>query len=345
MKTDERQIKKRELRLICISSAFHLWQLSCLFSVPLCLCGTLALTGCGQVATAVAEANPFRPKPRPHTEVLPPREWEELKRDDARRLAGEGIPRLASAASTTQPNATQPVAIPSTAPAPVGEVEGFVEFVKLLWEAPKRLYDFWTGNTPGKFARWMEDDKSADLRRSGILKLVDSYEFARADPYTQRYWQIAQGDPDYLVRVAAIRALNRSRDRDAVSVFVRGLDDRNPLIRLESAKALANIPDETAVPVLIRHLRPEIDIRGEGSGPAARPERVTEISDTRVAVADALRNYKTKDVARALTEVLQDRQFEVSHQARKSLILMTGHDYRYDPDKWREYLSRENPFG
>jgi hypothetical protein len=334
MKTDQRQIERPGL--ICIPSAFHLWQFSRLSSVALWLCGTFAVTmmatGCGQVSTAVAEANPFRPTPKPHTEVLPPREWEELKREDRRRLAGDGIPRQAS---STQPAATRPV----------GEVEGFVEFVKLLWEGPKRLYDFWSGNTPGKFARWMEDDKSADLRRSGILKLVDNYDYARADPYTKRYWQIAQGDPDYLVRVAAIRALNRSRDRESIPVYVKGLDDRNPLIRLESAKALANIPDDSAVPVLLRHLRPEIEIRGEGSGPAARPERFTEISDTRVAVADALRNYKTKDVARALTDVLQDRQFEVSHQARKSLILMTGHDYRYDPDKWREYLSRENPFG
>jgi hypothetical protein len=332
MKTDERPMKKRSPVL----SAFHL---------PF-ICGNCLLllaiiaTGCGQVATAVAEANPFRPKPRPHTEVLPAREWEDLKREDAKRLAGEGIPRLAAA---TQPSSTQPVAIPATRP--VGEAEGFMEFMKQIVMAPKRLYDFWTGNTPGKYARWMEDDKSADLRRTGILKLASDYDFARADPYTRRYWQIAQGDPDYLVRVAAIRALNRSRDRSGIPIYIKGLDDRNPLIRVESAKALANIPDETAVPALLRHLRPEIEMRGEGSGAAARAERVPETKDTRIAVADALRCYKTKDVARALTEALQDRQFEVAYQARRSLILMTGHDYRYDPDKWREYLSKENPFG
>jgi HEAT repeats len=293
----------------------------------------LIAAGCGQFATTVAELNPFRPKPKPHVDVLPPAEWERLKQENARRLAGEGIPKQASA---TQPAATRPV----------GEVQGALDFFKLLfWDLPKRLVDFYTGNTPGKFARWMEDDKSADLRRTGILRLVSNYDFARVEPYTKRYWQIAQGDPDYLVRVAAIRALNRSRDRNSVAIYVKSLDDPNPLVRLEAAKALANIPDESAVPVLLRHLRPEIEMRAEGSAPGARPERVTEGRDVRVAVADALRNFKTRDVARALVEVLQDRQFEVSYQARQGLVLMTGHDYRYDPDKWREYLAGENPFG
>ena len=80
----------------------------------------------------------------------------------------------------------------------------------------------------------------------------------------------------------------------------------------------------------------------QGSG---RVEQQTENRDVRVACADALRNFKTKDVARALVEVMGDKQFEVSYQARKSLVLMTGHDFRYDAGKWREYLgAAANPF-
>jgi hypothetical protein len=309
--------------------------------LALLLLGGLAAggSGCAQIATAMGDLNPLKPKPKPHVEVLSQAEWNRLKADNARRLAGEGVPRQASA---TQPASTQAVATP----APVGAVEGFGDFVRLVfWEGPKRLVEFFTGNTAGKYARMMEDDKSADTRRTGVMRLVSNYSFARADPYTKRYWQIAQGDPDYMVRVAAIRALNRSRDRNAVGVFVKALDDPNPLIRMEAAKALANVPDESAIPVLLRHLRPEIDIRPEGAGPGVRPERINEGRDVRVAVADALRNYKTKDVARALTDVLEDRQFEVAWQARQSLVLMTGRDFRYDRDKWREYLSGENRFG
>jgi hypothetical protein len=285
----------------------------------------------------IAELNPFRPKPKPYVEVLPAQEWERLKAENARRLAGEGIPRRASA--------TQPAAAAATQPH-TSEVHGALDFLKMVfWDLPKRLVDFYTGNTPGKFARWMEDDQSADRRREGVLRLVSNYDFARVEPYTKRYWQISQGDPDTLVRAAAIRALNRARDRDAIPVYVKSLDDSNVLVRLEAAKALANIPDESAAPVLLRHLKPEVEMRVEGAPAGARPERVTENRDVRVAVADALRNFRTKDAARALTEALQDRQFEVSYQARQSLILMTGHDYLYNPEKWREYLSSPNPFG
>jgi len=66
----------------------------------------------------------------------------------------------------------------------------------------------------------------------------------------------------------------------------------------------------------------------------------------RVACADALRNFPNKDVARTLVDALREREFEVSWQARKSLILMTGHDYKYDQAKWREFLAgTDNPFG
>jgi hypothetical protein len=307
-----------------------LGNLLCCFTLAALLLGA---QGCAQIATAMADLNPFKPRPKPHVEMLSQEEWTRMKLADAQRLAGADIPRQAS---STQPATTQPV----------GGVEGALGFIKLVfWDAPKRLIETFTGNTPGKYARMMEDDKSGDMRRTGILRLVSNYSFARADPYTKRYWQIAQGDPDFLVRVAAIRALNRSRDRDAIGVYVRSLDDGNPLIRLEAAKALANIPDPSAVPVLLRHLRPEIDVRPQGAGPGVRLERINEGRDVRVAVADALRNHKTKEVARALTEVLQDSQFEVSWQARQSLVLMTGHDYLYDVEKWREYLGRENPFG
>jgi hypothetical protein len=269
-----------------------------------------------------ASINPFIKKPEPEPEVLPAEKWKALELANAQRIAGEGIPR---ADATTQP-----------AQSNWQEFTGLVHFVFV--DFPMRVYDFWTGNTPGKFARWMEDDQSADNRRKGIYGLVTKHEFSRKEPYTKRYWQISQGDPDYLVRVAAIRALNRSRDKSVVPVAIKSLESAEPLVRLEAAKALANIPDASAVPALLTHLNPEVALRGEGG----RLERVTETSDVRVACADALRNYRTRDVARALIEKLQDKQFEVSWQARQSLVLMTGHDYRYDMNKWQEYLTR-NP--
>jgi hypothetical protein len=278
--------------------------------------------GCGSPAFR----NPFAAKHGPEPEILSAAEWQTLKRENAQRLAGEGIPPRAG--ETTRPTG--------------GEIQqgfGFIKFV--FYTFPKQIYDFYTGNTPGRYARMMEDDKSPDLRRTGILKLVTDYDFARKDPYTKRYWQIAQGDPDSLVRVAAIRALDRARMSTVTPIAIRALDDPNPLLRLEAAKALANVPDEKAIPALTRHMQPIIEVRGEGG----RPENIQESRDVRVACADALRNYPNRDVAKSLVDVLADKEFETSWQARKSLVLITGHDYKYDQTKWRDYLAgAQSPF-
>jgi hypothetical protein len=290
------------------------------------LVAAVAVAGC----SSLSFKNPFAGKKGPEPTTLPQREWAELKRDNAARLAGEGIPRDASA--------TTPAVTPRT-----GDLKQFFGFLEsVFYKLPKQAINFYLGKTPGRYARMMEDDQSADVRRTGILRLVNDYEFARKDPYTRRYWQIAQGDPNDLVRVAAIRALDRSRKATVTPIAIRDMEDPNPLLRLEAAKALANVPDEKAQPALIRHMNPVIEVRGE----SGRMERVQESRDVRVACADALRNFPNRDVTTALVDVLRDKDFEVSWQARKSLVLLTGHDFKYDQNAWRDYFTKaEKPFG
>jgi hypothetical protein len=279
------------------------------------------LAGCSSISLK----NPFAAKKGPEPVVLPAAEWAALRQENRDRLAGEGIPR---ANPTTQPGDK------------FSDAMDFVEFV--FWRLPKQLITYYMGETPGHYAQMMEDDQSADLRRKGVLRLVSDYDFARKEPYTKRYWQIAQGDPDPLVRVAAVRALNRSRQSSVTPIAIGYLDNPNPLLRLEAAKALANVPDEKAVPGLIKHIAPSMMVMGQ----FGRPEPVAETRDVRVACADALRNYPDKDVAKALVDALNEKEFEVSWQARRSLILLTGHDYHYDQSQWREYfLKADKPFG
>ena len=280
-----------------------------------------ALAGC----SSLSFLNPFEAKKAPEPIVLPAADWAALRQENTNRLAGEGIPR---ANATTQPGDK------------FSDAVDFLEFI--FWRLPKQLVMYYMGETPGHYAQMMEDEQSADQRRTGMLRLVSDYDFARKDPYTKRYWQIAQGDPDPLVRVAAVRALNRSRQTSVTPIAIRYMDDTNPLLRLEAAKALANIPEPKAVPALTRHLAAAIEVMG----PAGRPESLPETRDVRVACADALRNYPDKDVAKSLVDALNEKEFEVSWQARQSLILMTGHDYRYDQSRWRDYfLKADKPFG
>lgn len=184
-----------------------------------------------------------------------------------------------------------------------------------------RATDMVTGNTASGNALKMEDPYFPDERRDGINRLANRT-FGRGDPYTTRYQQIAQTDDNFMVRATAIRALNRSRDASATPIFVAGLDAKESMIRLESAKALANVPDEAAVPKLLRIVADQNEER-----------------DIRIAAADALKHYRKIEVARALVNVLSGRDFAVAWQARQSLRYITGRDLRYDEAAWLALLS------
>jgi hypothetical protein len=187
-----------------------------------------------------------------------------------------------------------------------------------MWESLTNTVE---GETPKKWVRQMEDPDFADERRAGITKLVKQ-DYARRPPYTTRYRQIAELDSDYTVRAAAIRALNISRDASATPTFIRGLNDKSDLVRLEAAKALANIPDPNAAADLTRVLQ----------NPA-------ENKDVRIAAADALRHYADITVARTLAGTLGAREFGIAWQARRSLRTMTRQDFHYDEAAWLQYLT------
>jgi hypothetical protein len=252
------------------------------------------------------------PKPREAAGVIPPKTLSAMVKEDKARLGGVDSP--------LHKNETY-LGVDTT-----GE-SGFYAFFHVLWGAPARMVHFFQGDTPLRTVSMMEDTKSPDNRRAGILKIVQS-KFARKEPYTKRYSQIAQETTaDPAVKAAAIRAMNYSRTRINTDVFVNGIDDEDAGVRLESAKALANVPVEKAVPKLVAHLQRD------------------DSKDVRIASADALRNVKTQEAARALIGVLNDRDFGVAWQARQSLRLMTGHDFRYDDNAWVQYLAAsKNPF-
>src|SRR5690606_31987782 len=121
-----------------------------------------------------------------------------------------------------------------------------------------------------------------DDLRVAILGLTQ-YDHGREPPYTEAYAQFAQGSRNDLVRAAGVRALNISRDSSATDLFIEKLADPSPKVRLEAAKALANLPDEEAAAPLL--------------GLATSPD---EDVDVRIAAVDALRHYRTADLMRSL---------------------------------------------
>jgi HEAT repeats len=185
----------------------------------------------------------------------------------------------------------------------------------------------------------MDDPLFPDKRRQGVNEVVVR-PVGRRPPYTLKYLQLAQNDTDYTVRAIAIRALNRSRDASADPVFVRALSDDQPLVRLEAAKALNRLPDPTAVPLLIAHLQPTYDTGNFDD--TGRPLQQDEIQDVRIASAEALAHYKALNVARALVDMLDSRDFGIASEARTSLRTITGQDFAYDQGAWLNYLTNHS---
>ncbi len=188
-------------------------------------------------------------------------------------------------------------------------------------------YYWFKGDRPASAAREMEDADSADKRREGINRLM-TYDFATGPIYTRRYRQIAQFDPEATVRATAVRAANRARDPKSPPIFVRALNDKSDLVRLEGCKGLVHQPDPSAISPLLSLLTDREESR-----------------DVRIAAADALKHYRTPPVARALIAALNERDFSIAWQARRSLRYLTGRDYGYNDGAWLAYFTGpEKPF-
>ena len=193
------------------------------------------------------------------------------------------------------------------------------------------------GPTFGEAVQLMHDDTSADARREGMADLVTGFPQARTPAFAVGYHRAALNDPDPTVRAMAVRALNICRDASATPIFVAALADANEPVRLEGAKALANVPDRNAVPGLLTLLSG--DRPGVTASRFAPPgSEGVENRDVRIAAADALRRYPTLDVEHALIGVLNGPDFGLAWQARQSLITLTGQDLQYDAGAWLRFL-------
>lgn len=177
-----------------------------------------------------------------------------------------------------------------------------------------------SGRTPRylEYARTLANPEAPpDALREAILGLA-GYEYGRNKPYTDAYAQFARKSPHALVRASAVRALNIARNTESTPLFVEALADTEPRVRLEAAKALANIPSDEAIVPLI-----------------ARTADTQENLDVRIAATDALRHHQSSEARRALVRLMEADDFSLAWQARRSLITSTGEDHGFDLNAWR----------
>jgi len=245
----------------------------------------------------------------PHT-TLTAAEITDIKHEQAQRLAGQH--KLTAGEQLVQSGAWAPVVL-------VGMGLDFV-----IVEPIALGFDNLTGNTEKHAALMMVNADQPDQSREGIFRIAEFMQDEGVRPaYTNYLVIIARTSKDYTVRAAALRVLNEFRVRQVVPIAIEDMEYPQPLVQLEAAKALANIPDTTAIPVLVRHLKD-----------------TTSNADVRIACADALRNFTQPDSLDALTATLGDMDFSVAYQSRQSLRIATFHDFQYDRLQWQAFVDQ-----
>lgn len=207
--------------------------------------------------------------------------------------------------------------VPTTQPGVTGTIVSGWDSVTSL---PRRFYEAATPDQLRAAANALYSP-DADVRRTAINR-ISGRNIGKRLPYTDVYREKALRDPDASVRASAVRAINHVRNDESTSALVVALGDTDAQVRREAAHALANLPTPSAeAPLRTMVLKSDEDL------------------DTRIAAIDALRHYKSLDTQRVLVSQLNSTNFALAWQARRSLFLQTGSDYRYDEPAWLNYLA------
>lgn len=159
------------------------------------------------------------------------------------------------------------------------------------------------------------DADDADQRREGIVRL-SSRKWGLKEPYLKYYAMVLNTDADSLVRCAAVSALGRAGDRKYLRDIIAAMSDKSFAVRWDAAVALDNVTGEAAVE------------------PLRRAAIHDDSTDVRMCSARALRHYNRPEVIRTLVGCLSDPAFGVRHQARASLVQITGRDMGAEPRSW-----------
>jgi hypothetical protein len=179
---------------------------------------------------------------------------------------------------------------------------------------------------PAEALDWARNRYDPDKRRTA-LKWFAHAPWAGGEVYLEIYRALVE-DPDPTVRQAALVALGRhGKPADASLVALRLDLDPNAGVRLQAARTLQRLHHDDAVEPLLEALAEDAD------------------SWVRAAAAKALGQYPRADVLLALIEALDDEKLEVAAGARRSLVYLTGEDYRYDTIGWFAWAKQvEQPF-
>jgi len=176
--------------------------------------------------------------------------------------------------------------------------------------------------TPRQAALMAVDQYDPDQRRRGITLLSNS-PFGGAPDYLKLYRDYVIEDRDPLVRAASIKALARFGNTDdalLIAPWLNRSNEESAQVRRAAALALQRLHNPSVVPTLLRTLRDQ-----------------DEEGQVRTSVATALGQYPENQVFTGLISSLQANDLAINLSAAQSLHSLTGQVFGTDWDAWYEW--------
>lgn len=169
-------------------------------------------------------------------------------------------------------------------------------------------------------ANWATNEYNANDRYRGIMILANQ-QFG-GEPVYMRLYVDAVHDSDAGVRAAGVRGLALHGSPEHVPLLIEALDDEDPIVRLDSARALQRIHNSGAIGPLVNRMQIENE----------------ENELVRAEAARALGQYAQPYVVDALIASLDDPNLGVNEASRSSLRTLTGQDFGTDIAAWVDWV-------
>lgn len=170
--------------------------------------------------------------------------------------------------------------------------------------------------------------EDADLRRHGVM-MFGNKKYAEFETTPELLANVALTDTDALVRATAVQALSSFHNYpDIINVYKKTAGDENPLVRQTTMEELRLFRShKETLSILVERI--EDDLEPDVKGPAA----------------EILGFYRDRNALNALLVGLGDDDFQVSYLSKQSLQRLTGQDFGYDGQAWRQWIEEQNdPF-
>jgi len=155
------------------------------------------------------------------------------------------------------------------------------------------------------------------------LQALPAVSGQQAAELSERLAKEIQQEQDPLVRMNIVRALAEVPDPRAAAVLHAGLEDPDNSVRIACCEAWAKRGGADAVQEMATVLQAESDI------------------DVRMAAARALGDLRDPTAVKPLADSLSDNDPAMQRRAIESLKRVSGKDYGYDIQAWRQYAAGE----